>query len=351
MVLVHLVVTDVFLWIIFQVIHRGFMIHENWSEPSHEISSEVRAFNKMVNWLYWIITPGSVERTTLDYLRWFISIFDEASMHPPLPDEVISLTEVNANGIKCILVEHQNLKNETTPVILIAHGGGFLLGTARASAKINSHWLSKFPSKALIVDYRLAPEHTLDESRDDILNAYKWLIMVKNIDPKLITIAGDSAGGNLALRTLIEIRDLNLPAPACGVLISPWADLTLSQPSFTANAKYDVFLNELILDVVLTKYPPWRNHNPKLYSPLHMDLTRLPPLFITTGTYERLIDENTALVEKLKQSGVETQWDVKKGHPHAFPLFCSYLPEAKTTVHNMVHFIQGHTILKQNYIK
>jgi len=152
-------------------------------------------------------------------------------------------------------------------------------------------------------------------------------------------IAGDSAGGNLALVTLLRARDAGLPLPSAAVLLSPWTDLTGSGSSMQTNAKLDPMLPAQRIDEAARMYAPLANLDDPDISPLFGDFAGLPPLSIHVGTTEILLDDSRRLADRARQHGVRVELKTWHRMPHVFPMFADFLPEGRRALGEIAQFI------------
>ena len=223
-------------------------------------------------------------------------------------------------------------------VILYCHGGGYALGSPKAYRGLTARLATLTGCDVAAIDYRLAPEHPHPAAPDDAINAYGALLS-RAIDAKSIVIAGDSAGGNLALVTLLRARDRGLSLPCAAVLLSPWTDLTGSGASMRANVKRDPMLPAHRIDEAARLYAPHADLTDPDISPLFADLTGLPPLAIHVGTTEILLDDSQRLAQRAQQHGVDVELSVWHRMPHVFPIFADFIPEGRRAVSDIGAFI------------
>lgn len=225
-------------------------------------------------------------------------------------------------------------------LILYAHGGGYVSGSC------NDHrgFVSKFAKFTgitnLIYEYRLAPEHPFPAALEDSVRIYKWLL-ANDYKPQNIIIAGESAGGGLALAILLALKDENIEFPAAAVAISPWTDLTCSGDSYrTKNSLSPAPLNSW---TVFSKYYVAENQvrNP-LISPLFGDLQGLPPIFINSAMNDELYDDGVKFAEKARRAGVDVTFRAGTGMLHCYPLLAPMFPEASEAMNEIVEFIIKH---------
>jgi acetyl esterase/lipase len=221
-------------------------------------------------------------------------------------------------------------------VILYFHGGGWTLGWYNNHRNLVAHICQAASSRALAIDYRLAPENPFPAALEDCLAVYRWLLK-NGTAPEEIVLAGDSAGGNLVLTTLMSLRDAGEPLPAGGICISPMTDLTCSGDSFYSGK--DVLLTAKFASMCAGYYAGEADSRLPLISPHYGDLTGLPPLLIHVGEDEILLSDATRLAEKARDAGVDVQLEIWPGMWHVWHTFTPYLPEAQQAVEAIGNFI------------
>lgn len=214
-------------------------------------------------------------------------------------------------------------------IILYLHGGGYVVGSTRTHRALVTTLGKAAGCGTLAIDYRLAPEHPFPAAVEDALAAYRWLL-AKGFEPKRIAIAGDSAGGGLAVATLVNIRDHGLPLPAMGYCISPWIDLEGLGETMTTKALVDPLISkrQALLETAATYLAGTDPRHP-LAAPLYADLTGLPPLFIQVGSAETLLDDSVRLAARAGAADVRVTLEIWPEMIHVFQAFTPLLPEAK----------------------
>lgn len=224
-------------------------------------------------------------------------------------------------------------------VILYLHGGSFAFRFPNAHASLAGRLCRPLRARALIPDYRLTPEHPFPAAVEDCHAAYRGLL-AEGIDPKNIVLAGDSAGGNLVMVTLLRARAAGEPLPSCAILLSPALDCTLGSPSMAAYDGRDPMIRLASLLVLRRLYVP----SPHLYtdpevSPLFADFRGFPPLFFQVGATELLRDEATRAAEKAFAADVDVELELWPGVAHVFQL-AEFLPEARRAIDHIVRFVR-----------
>ena len=217
-------------------------------------------------------------------------------------------------------------------VLLYLHGGGYVIGSPRSHRHLAESLARSAGIACLLPDYRLAPEHPFPAAVDDALAAYRSLVERRKIAPGRIAVAGDSAGGGLAVATLLAIRSAGLPMPGAAVCISPWTDLTCSAPSYQTKAATDPLVALPGITAMARDYLGSADPRTPLASPLFADLRGLPPLLIHVGSEEVLLDDASRLAERARAAGVDATLEVWEGMIHVWHWFLPWLDEAQGAV-------------------
>ena len=225
-------------------------------------------------------------------------------------------------------------------VVLYLHGGGYVIGSPRSHRHLAAAIAGAAEASALLLDYRLAPEHPFPAAVEDATAAYRWLLD-QAIAPEHIVIAGDSAGGGLTVATLLALREARVPLPAGGVCISPWVDLTCSGASYATKAAADPIVRRAGVEEMARAYLGATPPRTPLASPLFADLRGLPPLLIHVGSDEVLLDDAVRLAERAKAGGVDATLEIYDRMIHVWHWFLPMLDEAQTAVEAIGRFVRS----------
>jgi epsilon-lactone hydrolase len=230
---------------------------------------------------------------------------------------------------------------EPRHVVLYFHGGVYVMGDAFLAADLASQVGRRTHAKVISVDYRLAPEHPYPAAVDDALAAYEALLD-SGVAPSDIAFAGESAGGGLAVATLVNARDHGLPLPAAAYVMSPYADLTLAGATMETKRALDPLLSRELLQPRVTDYTPGQDAALGLISPIFADLSGLPPLIIQAGTHEVLLDDAVRLARQAATTDVEVTLDITPRVPHVFQAYYPLLDEAAAALDRAGQLLSGH---------
>jgi monoterpene epsilon-lactone hydrolase len=225
-------------------------------------------------------------------------------------------------------------------VLLYLHGGAWAIGSPRSHRALVANLARAAGIRALSLAYRLAPEYPYPAALDDCVDAYDWLL-ASGIEPGRIVVAGDSAGGNLALALMLRLRDSGSPLPGGAVLLSPVTDLELSGASHANRKALDPVFAGADLRTFITAYAGGHDPREPYLSPLLADLHGLPPLLIHVGDHEILLDDAVRLGEHARAAGVEERTVVWPGMMHVFQTFAPWLPEARRANREIAAFIRS----------
>jgi monoterpene epsilon-lactone hydrolase len=256
----------------------------------------------------------------------------------PLPADV-TVTSAALGGVPTAEVTIDG----TSPrhVVLYFHGGVYVLGDAVQAAGLAAQVARRTSATVISVDYRLAPEHPYPAAVDDALAAYQ-AVLDGGTAPSDIAFAGESAGGGLAVATLVSARDRGLPLPAAAYLMSPYADLTLAGTTMETKRDADPLLSPDALRARVPDYTAGQDAALPLISPIFADLNGLPPLIIQAGTHEVLLDDAIRLAARAAVADVQVTLDITPGVPHVFQAYAPILDEAAAALDRAGQFLSAH---------
>ncbi len=292
------------------------------------------------------MTPSAVERrirTGLPVirflqarlpLRWTRRPLRQATARVRLPAD-IRRQAVSANGVPCEWLIPQGSPGDQA--LLYLHGGGFVYGVPPPHIGMVAYLARAMGIRALVVDYRLAPDHPFPAALDDCVTAYRWLLN-QGIAPQNTVVAGDSAGGNLALTTMMKLRAGGEPLPAAAACLSPVADLT--ERHRPARCR-DPLLPLRAVRFYNASYVASNDARDPLISPVYGDWHGLPPLLVHAGEVELLLDDAARLAEAARAAGVDVRLETYPRMWHVWQLFLA-LPQAAESLDDVARFLKSH---------
>jgi acetyl esterase/lipase len=269
----------------------------------------------------------------LDEMRALFEHMGDVTGEPSGVDYI----EVDAGGVPAMWAVPKGAAQDR--VILCSHGGGYVTGSMFTHRKLYAHLAKAVGCRALIVNYGLAPENAHPGPVNDMATAYGWLLE-QGIKPWHIALAGDSAGGGLAVTTILRAREKGLPLPAATMPLSPWLDMEGTGRSFETNAERDVLVKREIIQGMAAAFLGEGDRKHPLANPLHADLRGFPPAYIQVGGYEALLDDSHALVEALRKAGGEVKIDVVPEMQHVFQFLAGVAPEADDSIKRLAAWVR-----------
>ncbi|NND82312.1 MAG: alpha/beta hydrolase [Gammaproteobacteria bacterium] len=230
--------------------------------------------------------------------------------------------------------------DDDAPLMLYFPGGGFVLPAMNAHRDMVVDLCEKNGCRGLLAQYRLGPEHMMPTGQYDGLAMYRHLLEQRGERADNIFIAGDSAGGGIALSTLLQARDAQLPLPLGAMLLSPGTDMTMSGNSLLDNLNKDpLFHISALLWMLKHSLPNTMPSNDPLVSPALGDFTGLPPLLLEVGSTEMLLDHSTLVADAARAKGLDVTLTISPHSPHVYPIM-GFLPEGKAARARMGHFMR-----------
>jgi len=268
----------------------------------------------------------------------------------PLPDDV-ERTELELGGVPAVrlappLVRRSEAKpspaeeaalSEGEDVLFYLHGGGYRGGSAVSHAELAARLARAAGAVAVLPEYRLAPEHTFPAALDDVLAAYRAQLEALDGDASRIVVAGDSAGGGLAVAMCVALRDAGESLPRALALLSPWLDLTCTSPSWDSRLEGDLVLDHSLKDAA-ERYLDGADPRDPLASPLFADLAGLPPILLQVGTHEILYDDAVSFADMAGKGGVRVELEIGHDLIHVWQIF-PITPEAVASTVRIGRFL------------
>ncbi len=253
------------------------------------------------------------------------------------PPENASIQPIRIGDVPAEWTDADGVADDAAIVYL--HGGGYIMGDLDSHRNLVANLSRAAGIRALSVDYSLAPENKFPRAVEDAVSAVEY-VHAQGIAPDRVIVAGDSAGGGLTAATLIALRDRGIPAPAAGVLISPWLDLTQSGETMASLAEADPMVTKQLLDLCADAYLGDQDAKAPLASPLFADLSKLPPLLIHVGTAETLLDDARRFEAAARGAGVDAILEEWEDMIHVWHTFAGILPEANQAIDRVGGFIK-----------
>lgn len=264
--------------------------------------------------------------------------YDAFSENDPLPEGTTS-QEFNLGGVSCLGVLPKGSSGDK--VIFWLHGGGYAMGSSKSHKGLAGNVAANAKSAAVLPDYRLAPEHRFPGALEDAVTAYKGML-AEGVSAENVVLAGDSAGGGLAVMTALRLRAEGVALPAGMMLLSPWVNLANTGWSFESKASRDPFITKPGLDTrtksFLGDVPP---HDPRA-AVLNADLRGLPPAIVQVGEAEVLLSDSVALTERLGASGVPVTMEIWPDMFHVFQARYPMLSHARQAIARLGQWAEAH---------
>jgi epsilon-lactone hydrolase len=229
--------------------------------------------------------------------------------------------------------------------MVYVHGGAWMAGGLDSHRGLVSRIAEASGIPTLAIEYRLAPEHPFPAALEDCLSAYGWLLEngPNGSDPcGRAFLAGDSAGGNLALASLLALKELPDALPDAAVVLSPATDFTASGASVETRRAVDPVIDHSRTPGMQRLYCPGHRANEPLISPLFGDLAGLPPLLIQAGDAETLLDDSVLFAARAREAGVDVALEVWDEMPHVWQFFAPVLAESTAAIASIARFLRAH---------
>ncbi len=253
-------------------------------------------------------------------------------------DEDIRVETADAGGVAA---EWQIAPEaDSSKCLIYFHGGGYVFGSSTSHRHLSSRMARLSGMNCLSVDYRLAPENPFPAAVDDAVAAYQWL-QGQGISASNIALAGDSAGGGLAVALMLRARDEGMSLPGAAVLLCPWTDMACNRPSYTSRASIDPSITQAGILESASAYLNGAPADTPLASPVYADLSGLPPCLVQVGEREVLVDDARDLVTGMRRKGTVAELEVWDGMVHVWHAFHPVLEEGRQAVQRAADFLRG----------
>ena len=231
-------------------------------------------------------------------------------------------------------------KCDESRVLLFLHGGAYVMGSSKTHHTMVSHIAKEAGVRALLPNYRLAPENPFPAGLEDCLAVYRQLL-INEVTPERLVIGGDSAGGGMTMATLLSLRDAGDPMPSAACLLSPWLDLAAEGESANTRAGMDPWFRADDMANTAAHYCLESQIRDPLVSPVHADVRGLPPMLIQVGDHEILLSDSTRITDKLTAAGIDVTLRVWPEMWHVFQYFVGKMPESKRAIREIGQYLKS----------
>jgi len=262
--------------------------------------------------------------------------YDAFAENDPMP-ELATSSDIDLGGVSCLGLLPKGSSGDH--VVFWLHGGGFAMGSSRSHKGLASQVAAIARTAAVLPDYRLAPEHRHPAALDDCVASYA-AVLKEGVEARNIILAGDSAGGGLAVATALKLKEQGVPLPAGLMLLSPWVDLEGTGESMNGGVSDDPMVAKHLIAAMAPPYLNGADPRTPLAAPLYADLRGLPPLLIQVGRRETLLDDSTRFAQRARKAGVDLTLEVWPGMIHVWQIFASELEEGREAVERIGEYLR-----------
>jgi len=310
--------------------------YRNW-QPRSSPSPAARLLNALL-WLLRRFAPRPFTDVQLMVAHFRRQAASSLRLFPKTPSNVV-IERFDIGGTPACWVRAPGAS--TRHALFYLQGGGHILGSPDTAYRDLIWRLSSACGcPVLAIEYALAPEHRFPTALEQAVAAYRFLL--ESFPPHSVAMAGDSAGGNLALAATLKLRDAGLALPAALCLLSPWTDLTGSGSSVARNQHKDHFIPAYSIPMMGRLYAGGAPLDLPYVSPVFGDFTGFPPTLFQAGSDEVFLDDSLRVADKMRASGVPVVVDVWRSLPHVWQGLAAYLPEGRAAIEDIARFVSGH---------
>lgn len=306
-------------------------------------------------WESWATAHDSQAQVFREYAQYFANFQAHIVSHPDTPlsetrrmmehwgdhcrePGSVDYTEVDAGGVPAIWARPKGCDEDR--VIISLHGGAYQCGSMYSHRRLYAHIAKAAGCGALVINYRLAPEHTWPAPLEDTVTVYEWLLR-EGFEAGHIAFAGDSAGGALSVSGPLRVRDRGLPMAGASMPISPWGDLEAIGPTYLKNDKDIVNSADLVRAMGQVVVGDGGNPRDPYVAPVYAtDLSGLPPMYITVGGYENFIDDARVIAENARNSGLDVTLEIGAEMQHSYQMLAGHAPEADEAIERMAAWVR-----------
>ncbi len=289
--------------------------------------------------------PGWLTRLLVNRSAWSIALqrrlYERSIAAAGLPASV-TLEGTSIEGVAAKWVMPADSSSDR--FIFYVHGGGFVVGSSDSHLPYLARLCQATHARGLILDYRRAPEHPFPAALHDTIAVFRWMFE-RHVNPTNLVIAGDGAGANLVLSTLLTLRKEGHPQPAAALLISPWIDLVDVNRTLHFQGRDQRNFEQARLAYFAQSYSGVFDPADPLISPVRANLAGLPPMLIQCGEQETLAEDARKLMDQARKSEVEAYLDQYEGRRHALPLLVTRDAGADLLLDHAARFVNAHFLV------
>jgi len=254
------------------------------------------------------------------------------------PARGVDIRKESIDGVNCEI--HVPSGCDGAALIYYLHGGAYMMGSPATHRRMLSYIARASGMRAVLPDYRLAPENRFPAALDDSLTVWRALLRGGE-SPSNMVIGGDSAGGNLAMATLLSLRDARERLPAACFLLSPWLDLAGEGESQHTRSSYDPWFKPEYLPTIARRFCTEEEIRSPLVSAVLADASGLPPTLIQVGDHEILLSDSTRMADNIRNAGGNVDLHIWPKMWHVFQFFIGQMPESKKAIDDIARFLRS----------